>query len=88
NITVNNIIPEKNAPKENYLETVNLFSDFDALEKESKEKEKQEDKEKKVEKAVVDLKKRFGKNVMLKAMNLEEGATAKQRNSQIGGHKA
>ena len=38
--------------------------------------------------AVLDIKKRFGKNAILKGMNLEEGATAKDRNAQIGGHKA
>ena len=38
--------------------------------------------------AVLDIKKKFGKNAILKGMNLEEGATTVQRNSQIGGHKA
>ncbi len=38
--------------------------------------------------AMLDIKKKFGKNAILKGMNLEEGATAKDRNSQIGGHKA
>lgn len=37
---------------------------------------------------MLDIKKKFGKNAILKGMNLEEGATAKDRNSQIGGHKA
>ena len=38
--------------------------------------------------AMIDIKKKFGKNAILKGMNLEEGATAKDRNEQIGGHKA
>lgn len=38
--------------------------------------------------AVLDIKKKFGKNAILKGMNLEEGATTVQRNSQIGGHRA
>jgi len=38
--------------------------------------------------AVIDIKKKFGKNAILKGMNLEEGATAKKRNDQIGGHRA
>jgi len=38
--------------------------------------------------AIIDIKKKYGKNAILKGMNLEEGATAKDRNSQIGGHKA
>lgn len=41
-----------------------------------------------MQKAVISIKKRFGKNSILKGMNFEEGATAKDRNSQIGGHKA
>ena len=42
----------------------------------------------KTEKAVLELKKRYGKNIILKGMNLEEDATARDRNAQIGGHKA
>ena len=41
-----------------------------------------------MKKAMVEMKKKFGKNARLKGMNLEEGATAKDRNAQIGGHKA
>lgn len=44
--------------------------------------------EKKMQKAILEIKKRFGKNAILKGMNLQEGATAKERNSQVGGHKA
>jgi DNA polymerase V len=46
------------------------------------------EKEKQMQTAIIDLKRKFGKNAILKGMNLEEGATAKDRNSQIGGHKA
>ena len=45
-------------------------------------------KKKRMQQAVLDIKKKYGKNAILKGMNLEEGATAKDRNSQIGGHKA
>ena len=41
-----------------------------------------------MQKTVIDIKKKYGKNALIKGMNLEEGATAKDRNSQIGGHKA
>ena len=41
-----------------------------------------------MQKAILEIKKRFGKNAILKGMNLQEGATAKDRNSQVGGHKA
>ena len=46
------------------------------------------EREKRMQKAMIDIKKKFGKNAILKGMNLEEGATAKDRNEQIGGHKA
>ena len=45
-------------------------------------------KEKDIQKAVLDIKKKFGKNAILKGMSLQEGATAIDRNNQIGGHKA
>ena len=46
------------------------------------------EREHKMQKAVVDIKKKFGKNAVLKGMNFEEGAMTRQRNKQIGGHKA
>ena len=46
------------------------------------------ERERKIQKAALAIKKKYGKNAILKAMNLEEGATAKDRNAQIGGHKA
>ena len=46
------------------------------------------ERERKIQKAALAIKKKYGKNAILKGMNLEEGATAKDRNAQIGGHKA
>ena len=56
-------------------------------EKKQAEKEKME-KERKLQEAVLSVKKKYGKNAMLKGMNLQEGATSIERNRQIGGHKA
>ena len=61
-----------------------LFGDYEAIERREKELER----EKKMQNAVLEIKKKFGKNAVLKGMSLEEGATAKARNEQIGGHKA
>lgn len=47
-----------------------------------------QEKERKMQEAMLEIKKKFGKNAILKGMNLQEGATAKDRNQQIGGHKA
>ena len=54
-----------------------LFTDPAELERENK-----------MQKAMLDIKKKFGKNAILKGMNLEEGATTMERNRQIGGHKS
>ena len=55
----------------------------------SQEREKQElEREQKMQTAMLTIKKKFGKNAILRGMNLEEGATAKDRNGQIGGHRA
>ena len=54
----------------------------------SQEKNEKLEREKKLQHAALDIKKKFGKNAVLKGMNLQEGATARDRNEQIGGHKA
>lgn len=89
NIVAFHVISEKDAPKrEAGFEQLNLFTDYAA----EQEKREREDaalvRERKRQEAVLAIKKKFGKNAILKGMNLEEGATAKDRNSQIGGHKA
>lgn len=89
NIVACHVIPEKDASKrEAGFEQLNLFTDY-AAEQEKREKEDAAlARERKRQEAVLAIKKKFGKNAILKGMNLEEGATAKDRNSQIGGHKA
>lgn len=90
NLAANNVVSENEAEKENHngYEQLDLFTDYDALESERKEKEEERAKEKKMQEAMLALKRKFGKNAVLKGMNLEEGATAISRNGQIGGHKA
>ena len=78
----------RSTQSENNYEQLDLFTDYSAsqslLEKENEELEK----ERKMQEAMLEIKKKFGKNAILKGMNLQEGATAKDRNRQIGGHKA
>jgi DNA polymerase V len=69
-------------------EQLSFFVDYDELEKKKQEEQAALDKERRKQKTVIDIKKKYGKNAIIKGMNLEEGATAKQRNRQIGGHKA
>ncbi len=87
-ITANHVIREEDIPDKNSFFQLDLFTDYEAL-KEKKAKEKAAlDKEKRSQEAVIELKKKFGKNAVVKGMNLQEGATALMRNKQIGGHKA
>lgn len=74
--------------EEKIPEQLDLFTDYEKLEEQRQQEEQILEKEKRMQQAVLDIKKKFGKNAILKGMNLEEGATAKDRNSQIGGHKA
>ncbi len=69
-------------------EQLSIFDDFEAIDRERAEEEASMQKEKQMQSAIIDIKKKFGKNAILRGMNLEEGATAKDRNAQIGGHKA
>ena len=79
---------EEFAPDKKAAEQLDLFTDYAAkLEREAQETADLE-REKKVQRTLLDIKKKYGKNAILKGMNLEEGATAKSRNEQIGGHKA
>lgn len=88
NIATCKLIREEDVEIKEYAEQLTLFDDPEALLR-SREKEKAAlEREKRMQKAVIGIKKRFGKNAILKGMNLQEGATAKDRNAQIGGHKA
>ena len=70
------------------FEQLDLFTDYAALEVKQEQERAELEREKKMQQAMLTIKKKFGKNAILKGMNLEEGATAKDRNAQIGGHKA
>lgn len=88
NITAAHVIPETERKKEVHFEQMDLFTDYDAIQKQQEEEEADLAREKKMQQLMLDIKKKYGKNAILKGMNLQEGATAKDRNSQIGGHKA
>ena len=89
NIVANHVLPEADAPKKNTgFEQLDLFTDYAALEVKQAQEQAALEREKKMQQAVLTIKRKFGKNAILKGMNFEEGATAKDRNAQIGGHKA
>ncbi len=87
-VTANHIISENEIPAENTPEQLDLFTDYEKKEKDEKVEEEMLKKERALQEATLELKRRYGKNAVLKGSNLFEEATAKQRNEQIGGHKA
>ena len=86
NISVNNVIPREKISEVKIIKQFDLFSDSDDLEKEQQNNIKNEIDENKIQNAVVNIKKKYGKNAILIGMNLLEGATARDKNTQIGGH--
>ena len=87
NIAAVNLIPENEIPPE-MPEQLNLFTDYEALEKKRAADRAADEKERKMQEATLALQRRFGKNAVLKGMNLLDGATTILRNGQIGGHAA
>lgn len=85
-ISANRLICEADAPKEPAAEQLDLFTDYAAQEERRKKEDAALVRERKVQEAMLGIKKKFGKNAILKGMNLEEGATARERNKTIGGH--
>ena len=67
---------------------LSLFSDYQAEEKKRAEEDALEEREKRMQKAILSIQKKYGKNAILKGPNFEEGATTRERNNQIGGHRA
>ena len=89
NITANHVIPEQIATKQaNAPQQLDLFTDYEALAKQKQTKQARTDKERRMQEVQLRIKQRFGKNAILRGLNFDEGATAKDRNQQIGGHKA
>lgn len=87
-VTANHVEPEDKCTREDIFEQLDLFTDYEAKQKRKEEEEAELAREKKIQKAMLDIKKKYGKNAILKGMNLEEGAMTVERNRQIGGHKA
>ena len=88
NLTANHVTDEDTASRNPVPVQYDLFTDYEAVERKNAEEKEKLDKERKMQTAILKIKKQFGKNAILKGLNFEEGATAKERNKQIGGHKA
>jgi len=87
NIAACNLIAENDIPDEK-PQQLDMFTDYEALDREKQARKAAEEKERKLQRVTLSIQDRFGKNAMLKGMNLVEGGTTIERNGQIGGHKA
>ena len=83
NISANNLINENDVKNQQTFEQIDLFTDYSEL----KKKQEKEKKEHELQKSILDIKKKYGKNAILKGMNFEDGGTTIERNEQVGGHK-
>ena len=88
NIVANKLVDEHSVKNANKYEQLDLFTDYEILKKQREKENAESEREKRMQNTILNIKKKFGKNAILKGMNLQEGATAKDRNNQIGGHKA
>lgn len=88
NLVANHIVREGTVTCEKEYEQLELFTDYEALQEANRKEKEELEREKKMQQAMIGIKKKYGKNAILKGMNLKEGATMKERNQQIGGHKA
>ena len=87
-ITAERIIHEDAVDKSYVPEQLSLFEDYEEKKRKTAEENEALEKERRVQDALLSIKHKYGKNSILKGMNFKEGATAKDRNGQIGGHKA
>ena len=88
NLTVNHVVSEASVCNDRQPEQLYLFTDYEALARQRHAEQEAMAKERRMQEVRLAIKRRFGKNAILKGLNFEEGATAKERNRQIGGHKA
>ncbi len=88
NVAATEVIPE-NEMKDSGPEftQMDLFTDYAAVEREKEQSRKKAEKERKLQKAMLNIKDRFGKNALLRGISFTDGATARERNMQVGGHR-
>lgn len=88
NLTANHVVEYSGIPEKDTTEQLSLFVDYTERERQRAKKAQELERERRIQGAVLEIKKKYGKNAILKGTSLEEGATAMDRNRQIGGHKA
>ena len=88
NITANKLADEHTVANDDAYEQLDFFTDYEAVKKQREKEEADLDRERHMQEAMLSIKKKYGKNAILKGTNFEEGATSIDRNQRIGGHKA
>ena len=87
NLTTNHVVYEDTVSHQQQPTQLDLFTDYDAIQAKEQREQEALDKERRMQEVQLAIKQRFGKNAILKGMNFQEGATAIERNAQIGGHR-
>ena len=85
-VVANHVLPENQIPAQP-PEQLDFFSDMEMKQQEQQRQVCAQEKERRQQEAVLQIKRRFGKNAILKGMNYQQGATTRQRNDQVGGHR-
>ena len=83
----NHVLDESLSQRDENFEQIDLFCDCDTLRKQREQEKFMLERERRRQQVILDIKKKYGKNAILKGTSLEEGATARDRNRQIGGHR-
>lgn len=87
NLTTNHVVYEDTVSHQQQPTQLDLFTDYEAIQAKEQREQEALDKERRMQEVQLAIKQRFGKNAILKGMNFQEGATAIERNAQIGGHR-
>ncbi len=88
NISVTHLLPKEELKREDEALQLDLFMDYEALEEEKRAEDAALERERRRQEAILAIRDRYGKNAIVKGLNLREGATALERNKQVGGHRA
>lgn len=87
-VVANHVVSEQSIENGSNFEQLDMFTDYEILEKQRKQEAESLKRERSMQKAMLEIKKKYGKSAILKGMNFQEGATTRERNGQVGGHKA
>lgn len=82
------VLENESEPAVPQMEQLDLFTDYEAIDKERRAEEGDLERELKIQKALINIRDRYGKNAIVKGLNMKKESTAMERNKQIGGHKA